>query len=119
MRFIVDAQLPARLCKWLSDNGHDAEHTLELPEQNRTEDLSIARLADENNRIAISKDSDFALLKLLTGTPKKLLLIRKGNLNNSELFAICEANLDAIEKLFESFEIVEVGKTMVIGRNLE
>ena len=26
MRFIIDAQLPPALARWLSERGHDAEH---------------------------------------------------------------------------------------------
>ncbi|WP_300970662.1 DUF5615 family PIN-like protein [Thiocapsa sp.] len=33
MRFIVDAQLPRRLARWLNARGHDVLHTLDLPEQ--------------------------------------------------------------------------------------
>lgn len=41
MRFLVDAQLPRRFCVWLAEAGHDAVHTLELPNGNRTSDWEI------------------------------------------------------------------------------
>lgn len=53
------------------------------------------------------------------GKPKKLLLIKTGNLNNTLLLQIFETNLGVIEKLFLTFEIVEVSKTMVGGGNLD
>ena len=53
------------------------------------------------------------------GKPKKLLLIKTGNLNNTLLLQIFATNLGVIEKLFLTFEIVEVGKTMVGGGNLD
>ncbi len=31
MKFLVDAQLPRRFATWLTDAGHDALHTLDLP----------------------------------------------------------------------------------------
>jgi predicted nuclease of predicted toxin-antitoxin system len=31
MKFLVDAQLPRRFCGWLTEAGHDALHTLDLP----------------------------------------------------------------------------------------
>lgn len=31
MRFLIDAQLPRRLARWLAALGHDAVHTLDLP----------------------------------------------------------------------------------------
>jgi predicted nuclease of predicted toxin-antitoxin system len=45
MKFIVDAQLPKRLARWLAARGHDVLHTLDLPEQNRTQDAAITALA--------------------------------------------------------------------------
>lgn len=116
MRFIVDAQLPSRLSKWLCDEGHDSIHTINLREKNRTGDHLIADLADDEDRIVVSKDSDFTSLKLLSGKPKRLLLIKTGNLNNTLLLKIFGANLVVIEKLFLTFDIVELSKTMVVGR---
>lgn len=36
MKFLVDAQLPAKLCQLLQAAGHDAVHTSDLPDGNRT-----------------------------------------------------------------------------------
>lgn len=36
MKFLVDAQLPMRVCAWLAEAGHDAIHTLDLVHGNRT-----------------------------------------------------------------------------------
>ncbi len=41
MKFLVDAQLPRRLCRLLIAEGHDAVHTLDLPNANRTTDVEI------------------------------------------------------------------------------
>jgi predicted nuclease of predicted toxin-antitoxin system len=30
MRFLVDAQLPPALARWLSEQGHEAEHLLDI-----------------------------------------------------------------------------------------
>ena len=30
MKFLVDAQLPRKVCSWLSGFGHEAKHTLDL-----------------------------------------------------------------------------------------
>lgn len=45
MRFLVDAQLPRRLSHRLREHGHDAVHTLDLPEGNRTSDEVINQLS--------------------------------------------------------------------------
>ncbi len=41
MNFLVDAHLPRRLAYRWRDAGHDALHTLDLPQQNRTSDNEI------------------------------------------------------------------------------
>jgi predicted nuclease of predicted toxin-antitoxin system len=30
MRFLVDAQLPPGLCRWLRERGHEAEHVFDV-----------------------------------------------------------------------------------------
>ena len=62
MKFIVDAQLPARLAKWLQTQGFDAIHPLDLPDKNLTSDVHIIELSTLEERIVISKDYDFSAL---------------------------------------------------------
>ena len=52
MKFIVDAQLPLKLAVALTAAGHDAVHTLNLPDKNRSSDTFITRLADSEGRAA-------------------------------------------------------------------
>jgi predicted nuclease of predicted toxin-antitoxin system len=59
MKFIVDAQLPRRLAKFLQSLGYDAIHTLDLPQQNATPDSSINGISIAEERIVITKDADF------------------------------------------------------------
>ena len=59
MRFLIDAQMPRRLAYWLNSNGHDCLHTLDLPEGNRTTDAEISALSVREQRVVITKDSDF------------------------------------------------------------
>ena len=64
MKFLVDAQLPARLAHFLVDTGQDALHTSELPDGNRTSDSEINRVptppaASLSRRIAISATATF------------------------------------------------------------
>jgi predicted nuclease of predicted toxin-antitoxin system len=41
MRFVVDAHLPPGLCDLLQAAGHDALHTRQLSDQNRTTDEAL------------------------------------------------------------------------------
>jgi len=85
VNFLVDAQLPVRVAKLLSAAGHDAVHTSELPDGNRTTDRSLARLADATDRVVVSKDRDFRNDHLLTASARRLLLISTGNITNNAL----------------------------------
>lgn len=73
MKFVVDAQLPARLASFLVAAGHDAVHTTHLPDGNRTTDAAIAEFADREGRVVVTKDRDFRDGHLLGGSPRRLL----------------------------------------------
>ena len=75
MKFIVDAQLPLKLAVALNSAGHDAVHTLNLPDKNRSSDTFITRLADSDARIVISKDADFVTSHMVNRSPLRLLQI--------------------------------------------
>ncbi len=62
MKFLVDAQLPVQLARFLSSAGHDALHTTELPDGNRTTDGRIVELADEEGRVVVTKDRNAAVV---------------------------------------------------------
>lgn len=101
MRFIVDAQLPRRLARWLASHGHDVLHTLELPNANATPDAEISDLAYREGRIVVSKDGDFVDSHLVQGRPPKLLWIATGNMGNNELGALIARNMAAIESALQ------------------
>ncbi|MGY6214021.1 DUF5615 family PIN-like protein [Methylolobus aquaticus] len=114
MRFLVDAQLPRRLCDWLRQEGHDAVHTLDLDLGNRTPDAEIMRFADQHGRIVVTKDDDFVQSFLLRNTPQRLLLIAVGNVSNTELGRLISAALPAVLRAFEHARYVELGRHSLI-----
>jgi predicted nuclease of predicted toxin-antitoxin system len=85
MKFLVDAHLPARLARLLNEQGHDATHTSELPNGNRTPDDEIAATADAEDGVVISKDRDFRNSNFLKGSPRRLLVVHTGNISNDLL----------------------------------
>ncbi len=119
MKFLIDAQLPHRLKLRLIEKGFDAIHTDDLPERNLTADLSIADIADEQNRHVISKDSDFLKLRILQGKPRKLLMLTTGNIVNRELLALFDLNFPTVMKLFNSYDVVEMNNQFVIGHKFD
>jgi predicted nuclease of predicted toxin-antitoxin system len=80
MKFLVDAHLPKRLARLLQQLGYDAIHTLDLPEQNRTDDTTIIQIAIASERIVVTKDSDFSNSFWLVHKPPQLLLVSTGNI---------------------------------------
>jgi len=55
VKFLIDAQLPARLAELLNRAGHDAAHTIGLPNGNRSTDSQIAQRADTDGRVVVTK----------------------------------------------------------------
>lgn len=110
MRFLVDAQLPRRFCGWLSEAGHDAVHTLDLPHGNRTTDNEILDIAERERRIVVTKDDDFVQSFLIAGRPASLLLVSTGNIANSELERIVREHVVEIVEAFDAAAFVELGR---------
>lgn len=113
MKFLVDAHLPRRLCLILMRRGHDAIHTHTLPDQNATRDGIINRISIAEQRVVISKDSDFFYSHLLHGCPWKLLLLKTGNISTRDLIAMFGRNLPSIESALEVYTLVEVDRQTV------
>jgi len=108
VRVLDDAQLPRRLAYFLSTLDIDAKHTLELPKQNATPDQEIVELADKEERIVVTKDSDFLDNYILQGLPQKLLIVSTGNINNNDLIRLFEQNIETIKSMFEENTVIEI-----------
>jgi len=113
MKFLVDAQLPARVVRELVALGHDARHTSDLPLGNRTPDGDIAALAEREARVLITKDSDFVTTFLLHGRPPQLLLLSTGNISNDALVRLLVANLATVERSFDWHHFIELNATTI------
>ena len=79
MKWLIDAQLPLRFAEWIRDQGDDVVHSSELPKGNRTSDREICRIADQEDRIVVSKDRDFLDSHKVLGSPKRFVFARFGN----------------------------------------
>jgi len=116
LKFIVDAQLPRKLAQWLIAAGLDAVHTLDLPNQNRRTDRQIIDIADGENRVVVTKDSDFVDSHLLNGKPAKLLLISIGNISNSRLEALLVPFIPILINEFMTSNFLELDQTGIVIR---
>ena len=114
MKFLVDAQLPVRLSHLLKSMGHDAIHTKELALKNSTPDTEINTLSIREQRIVITKDSDFLDSFYVSQEPYKLLLVTTGNISNKELESLFVKNLDQVVHLLEQHFLIEMSRDSVI-----
>jgi predicted nuclease of predicted toxin-antitoxin system len=115
VKFLVDAQLPVRLARFLRQAGHDVVHTSELPDGNRTPDRQIAELADGGNRVVVTKDRDFRDSHLLMNSPRRLLVVRTGNITNDALLKLFETHLDAIVNALDNVDFAELSADTLVA----
>lgn len=115
MRFLIDAQLPALLAKWIREKGFEAIHTDDLPNRDETEDDEIRLLADRIGYIVITKDADFYDSYILKNSPKRLLLISTGNIKNRQLLDLFRKNFQEIVGLFGYCDLIEMNNTELIA----
>ena len=100
LKFIIDTQLPHKLAKFLRDKGFPSVHTTYFPNGHLLDDKEIIEIAIQENRIIITKDSDFLDNFLLNGVPPKVLMLQFGNISNSELMALFERDIAQIIEIF-------------------
>lgn len=118
IRFLVDAHLPFRLVRRLRERGYDALHTSELPRGNATPDHEINALSLQEERVVVSKDSDFTQSLVLQGAPYKLLLISTGNISNQALEGLFMEHLETLCQLLRNHRLVVLGRQEVFARLL-
>lgn len=100
MNFLVDAQLPPGLCRWLVARGHAAVHVTQRDDA--LTDAEIAEWAETEGLVLVSKDEDFLTIRL----PHRFafLWLRCGNATNRALREWLEARWERVEALLESGE---------------
>jgi predicted nuclease of predicted toxin-antitoxin system len=86
MRFIVDAQLPPALARWLARQGHEAEHVADRLLATAPDPV-IWDYALSVAAVILTKDEDFAQGKTLSGSGPRVVWIRLPNTRTRELIA--------------------------------
>jgi len=105
MRFLVDAQLPPALARWIESQGHSAEHVAIVLTPTEL-DAAIVRYAKENGAVIVTKDSDFLTL----APPPPLLLVTTGNIPNQALLALFQDRFSQrVDALADGKAVVEIG----------
>jgi predicted nuclease of predicted toxin-antitoxin system len=109
MRFLVDAQLPPALARWLTAEGHPSEHVLDIG-MAAAPDASIWAYAARNSAVILTKDQDFAVLRIVSdeSTPS-VVWLRVGNSRRAALIRWLEPLLPAIlSVLAEGTRLIEI-----------
>ena len=85
MKFLLDAQRPPSLKQLFISKGYDCIHTLDMESGNDTPGKIINKITVEEQRILITKDSDFFDSFIIKDEPYKLILVKPGNTSKKEL----------------------------------
>lgn len=108
MRFLIDAQLPPALSRWLETKGLDACHVEDLG-MGSAPDTAIWMLAIESGRIIVTKDEDFSVRRTLASDGPQVVWIRWGNTTKSELLRRFALIFDALASAIQRGEtLIEV-----------
>jgi predicted nuclease of predicted toxin-antitoxin system len=84
MRFVVDAQLPPALAKYLASQGHQSEHVFDLA-MTGADDSVIWNYADASGAAIITKDEDFAIRISVAQRGPAIVWLRIGNTSKRAL----------------------------------
>jgi predicted nuclease of predicted toxin-antitoxin system len=118
VRFLIDECLPPSMAALLRAAGHDCAHVYELGLGGQP-DEQIMALADRENRILISADTDFG--ELLANAPvlaPSVILIRRGDKRAASLAAIVLANLGQVADDLAAGALVVISDTRIRTRRL-
>ena len=108
MRFLVDAQLPPALARFLASAGHEAEHVDEIGLVSAA-DSNIWRYAKDHDAIIVTKDEDFVALRAFSGQGPAVVWVRIGNTTREALLGRMSSALPAVIAALERGEtVVEV-----------
>jgi predicted nuclease of predicted toxin-antitoxin system len=114
MKYLIDANLPYKLKLLLEYKGFDEVHTDNLPKKESTSDGELRKISIDENRIIVTKDSDFFDSYHISKIPKKLLFITTGNIHNKILLDIFSRNIDKINKEFNFNDLIELNSNEII-----
>jgi predicted nuclease of predicted toxin-antitoxin system len=108
MHFLIDAQLPPAMARWLASFGFEAVHVADLGMQAAT-DEAIWTLALRESAAIITKDEDFAQRAVLDLAGPPIIWIRLPNSRTYRLLGWFEGSLpDILEALQRGERLIEV-----------
>lgn len=85
MQFVVDAQLPPALARWLTQAGHPSEHVADCG-MSSVPDMVIWEYAARMGAVILTKDHDFADIRTLSEADvPRVVWLRIGNSRRATL----------------------------------
>ncbi len=104
MRFLIDAQLPPGLARWLAARGHDCDHVNDIG-LGAAPDDRIEAWARDAQAIIWTKDSDF-VDRARRRPGLQVVWLRWGNTTNAALQARLAPSTREIESALEAGEVL-------------
>jgi predicted nuclease of predicted toxin-antitoxin system len=105
MHFLVDAQLPPALARWLVGRGHVAEHVADLAMATRS-DREIWQRAVALGAVIVTKDQDFASRRATEMDGPPIVWLRCGNTRRHELLTWFDQQFSSVVAALERGEIL-------------
>lgn len=103
MRFLVDAQLPAALARWIDARGFRAEHVLDCGLLEAADEAIWAH-AVQIDAVIVTKDEDFAIRQTVIGAGPAIVWVRLGNCRKAALLQAFESAMPGIVRALEAGE---------------
>lgn len=108
MKFIVDAQLPPALARFLAAKGEDVVHVLDV-QMMESSDSQIWDFSLHNSLVIITKDEDFQLRASVTANHPRIVWVRIGNCSKKVLLAFFDQKWDEVKaELSNGAHLVEL-----------
>ncbi|UYN98898.1 MAG: DUF5615 family PIN-like protein [Devosia sp.] len=109
MKFLLDANMPARLADVFIAEGHECVH-MEMLLPRYAQDTDIAAIANEMGAVIVSRDADFVHFSRAGLLEGPLVWVRLGNLRRAAIAATLRTRLPAIVRA------VHAGETIIVLR---
>ncbi|MFO0839209.1 MAG: DUF5615 family PIN-like protein [Phycisphaerae bacterium] len=113
MRFLIDQAVSPRLSRWLSEQGHQAQHVRERGLSSAPDEVIFA-LAAKEDAVIVTSDLDFSRILALSGRDSPgLILFRAGPRTDIEMQQLLESVLRRVPEADLRRSVVTVERAAI------